>query len=372
MAETSPNSSAQTPIVIGTARDCMMKEGKWKGRSTADLAAAVSQVMQNKRASTSGTVATLCISPTNGCRLPCDSLEVKQSIVGDAQSKEGWTAPESAKCKNEGLLLGDENLFLESLLASVSIGDEDLVHEVVCGSQAPRLDKVWATGDNIYVSGLDMSWNNFRIGDLLVTPGAVIVNTGYPHFACWKYGVRAGDEPKNYINSKEGTAQRMRGIKGAVLLPSTPASGIVNTQDVVSIVRKGSQDYKSVVESCRPPLEKGTQLAFCMGGHDKRVAAHDTQAYIDLLICAGTESGKIDANRYSRDLPDIAQQELGLMPKPMEISDAAKSGDGTTENVGIKINGVFACTECRQRFDDKRALQLHWKFIHDPNRHQED
>merc|ERR1719491_946917 len=109
-----------------------------------------------------------------------------------------------------------------------------------------------------------------------------------------------------------------------------------------------------------------------MGGHDMRVASDDTQAYIDLLICAGIESGKIDANRYSRDLPDIAQQELGLMPKPMEISDAARSGDGSTENVGIKINGAFACTECRQRFDDKRALQLHWKFIHDPNRHQED
>jgi len=59
------------------------------------------------------------------------------------------------------------------------------------------------------------------------------------------------------------------------------------------------------------------------------------------------------------------------MPE-MEISDAAKSGDGTTENVGIKTNGTFQCPDCRQKFDSEKARDLHWKFIHDPNRHQED
>ncbi|CAE7207921.1 unnamed protein product, partial [Symbiodinium natans] len=52
----------------------------------------------------------------------------------------------------------------------------------------------------------------------------------------------------------------------------------------------------------------------------------------------------------------------------MEISDAAKSGDGTTTNVGIKMTGTFQCPECRQKFDSEKAKQLHWKFIHDPNR----
>ncbi|OLP93774.1 hypothetical protein AK812_SmicGene24283 [Symbiodinium microadriaticum] len=56
----------------------------------------------------------------------------------------------------------------------------------------------------------------------------------------------------------------------------------------------------------------------------------------------------------------------------MEISDAAKSGDGTTMNVGIKMTGTFQCPECRQKFDSEKAKQLHWKFIHDPNRHQEE
>ncbi len=60
------------------------------------------------------------------------------------------------------------------------------------------------------------------------------------------------------------------------------------------------------------------------------------------------------------------------MPETMEISAAAKSGDGTVINVGIKTDGKFQCSECRQKFDTEKAKQLHWKFIHDPNRHQED
>eukprot|EP00913_Durusdinium_trenchii_P006864 g6455.t1 len=39
----------------------------------------------------------------------------------------------------------------------------------------------------------------------------------------------------------------------------------------------------------------------------------------------------------------------------MEISDAAKSGDGTTQNVGIKVNATFQCAECRQKFDSEKA-----------------
>ena len=60
------------------------------------------------------------------------------------------------------------------------------------------------------------------------------------------------------------------------------------------------------------------------------------------------------------------------MPATMEISDAAKSGNGTVEQVGIKMTGVHQCPDCRQKFDTEKAKQLHWKFIHDPNRHQED
>lgn len=60
------------------------------------------------------------------------------------------------------------------------------------------------------------------------------------------------------------------------------------------------------------------------------------------------------------------------MADELEISEAAKSGDGTVSNVGVKMNGTFECNECRQKFESAKAQELHWKFIHDPNRHQED
>jgi len=56
----------------------------------------------------------------------------------------------------------------------------------------------------------------------------------------------------------------------------------------------------------------------------------------------------------------------------MEISNDAVSGDGSVENVGIKMDGTFQCPECRQKFQSEQAKKLHWRFIHDPTRHQED
>lgn len=369
-------------ITLGDARACMMKQGKWPGRAQRDLADAMKQMMMQKEKSVAGTASTLAVSPVNGTRVPCNALEAKQSVLGDCQSKQGFAAPEAAKIKNEGALLGNENLFVESLLAAVSIGDEDIVQEVLSGATAPRTDSVWATGDNIYVTGMDMSWNNFHIGDLLVMPGAVVVNTGYPHFACWKYGVRAGDEPKAYINSPEGIALRMRGIKGAFLLPSAcPTACSIRSGDPVRIVEKGSPEYKEVVQDCQPPLDNGAEIVYRMNGKEVRAAANDTQAYVDLLVEAGCDAARIDMKKYQRTLPDITMKALGVqtaqpvakvVAPTMEISPAAMSGDGTLANVGVKMGGRFRCPECRQVFDSEKANQLHWKFIHDPNRHEED
>ena len=62
------------------------------------------------------------------------------------------------------------------------------------------------------------------------------------------------------------------------------------------------------------------------------------------------------------------------MPETLEVTAAAMSGDGTVENVGIKTqaSAIHQCPDCRQKFDTEQAKKLHWKFIHDPNRHQED
>jgi len=360
-------------IVLGPAREFLVQAGKIQGRPESDLLAAVKEVVTDKRSSISGKVTTLCVSPVNGSRRPCDSVKAMQSIVGDCQHESGFQSPDQAKIKNAGALLGAENVFVESLLCAVSLGDEEIVREVVRGLEPPRLEEVWVTGDNIYVSGLDMSWSNFHIGDLLVMPNAVIVNTGYPHSACWKYAARAGSSPQDCVNSKDGNALRMRGIKGALLLPSSVGpSASINLHDEIEIVRRGTPKHTAILQGCQAPLQEGTELLFAFNGKSLRAKASDTQAYFDLLVYAGIESGKRDQALYKRQRSDLELQELGLQEKSMEISEEAKSGDGTIANVGIKVGAQFQCSACRQQFTSEKANQLHWKFVHDPSRHQED
>lgn len=42
----------------------------------------------------------------------------------------------------------------------------------------------------------------------------------------------------------------------------------------------------------------------------------------------------------------------------------AASGDGTVANVGLKLRGDFPCSDCRQRFDNAHAREVHWRFFH--------
>jgi len=53
---------------------------------------------------------------------------------------------------------------------------------------------------------------------------------------------------------------------------------------------------------------------------------------------------------------------VAAMPETMEVSKEAVSGDGTVENVGIKVDAKFKCPHCRQAFSEDKALQLHLKF----------
>lgn len=48
------------------------------------------------------------------------------------------------------------------------------------------------------------------------------------------------------------------------------------------------------------------------------------------------------------------------------VDPAAKSGDGTINNVGIKLDGQFQCAQCRQRFSSEAGRTLHINFIHAP------
>ena len=54
--------------------------------------------------------------------------------------------------------------------------------------------------------------------------------------------------------------------------------------------------------------------------------------------------------------------------KEMKISEAAKSGDGTLENVGRRVGGKFKSPVNNQLFDTQEALDLHLKYLHDPKK----
>ena len=41
----------------------------------------------------------------------------------------------------------------------------------------------------------------------------------------------------------------------------------------------------------------------------------------------------------------------------------SRSGDGSLENVGTKLDAPIQCHHCRQRFMDQRSLKLHLQFV---------
>jgi sulfite oxidase len=107
-----------------------------------------------------------------------------------------------------------------------------------------------------------------------------------------------------------------------------------------------------------PSDAKGSLKIACKGVDDQyNQQPHEAASIWNLRGILNTSWGRVEAK--------IGQ-------KGLEITDAAKSGDGSVDNVGIKMTGEFQCDVCRQRFDTELAKKLHWKFIHDPNRHQED
>jgi len=107
-----------------------------------------------------------------------------------------------------------------------------------------------------------------------------------------------------------------------------------------------------------PENASGTLKIFCKAVDDQyNQQPHDQAPIWNLRGILNTSWGNVEV--------EVANGGL-------EMTDAARSGDGSIDNVGIKTNGTFQCPECSQKFETEKAKKLHWKFIHDPNRHQED
>jgi ankyrin repeat protein len=106
---------------------------------------------------------------------------------------------------------------------------------------------------------------------------------------------------------------------------------------------------------------------------------HCNSAMVELLInskadvLAANDSGVVERARKASWSEGVTILERAVQAAAEEQANKmASSGDGSLEMVGIKLDGTVACSECRQQFPSDRALRVHWCFIHDPNRHQED
>jgi ankyrin repeat protein len=114
-----------------------------------------------------------------------------------------------------------------------------------------------------------------------------------------------------------------------------------------------------------------TPLMSCTrhGSHDMIMLL--LQARADVVAAERKDVLKI-ASEHLRDeqLRTVRALLEAAMREARELM--AKSGDGTIDNVGIKLHGKVQCGECNQKFDNEKALKIHWRFIHDPKRHQED
>jgi len=98
------------------------------------------------------------------------------------------------------------------------------------------------------------------------------------------------------------------------------------------------------------------------------------EAKADVLAADQTAAMALAKKSLSQEGLTLLQRAVdeALMEREERARKMAHSGDGSIQHVGMKLDGHILCSDCRQRFDSDKALNIHWRFIHDPSRHQED
>jgi hypothetical protein len=82
-----------------------------------------------------------------------------------------------------------------------------------------------------------------------------------------------------------------------------------------------------------------------------------------------------DQEGWEREKQHIINPDAEAAPRPAKkklvdtsVIPEARSGDGSLENVGIKLTGKFKSLVTNQCFDTEEALALHLKYLHDPKK----
>jgi MOSC domain-containing protein YiiM len=79
-------------------------------------------------------------------------------------------------------------------------------------------------GDNLIVD-LDLSADNLPAGTRLRVGSALLEITAVPHKGCRKFAARFGVDATRFVNSREGTRLRLRGIYAKIVAPGTIVVG---------------------------------------------------------------------------------------------------------------------------------------------------
>jgi MOSC domain-containing protein YiiM len=88
-------------------------------------------------------------------------------------------------------------------------------------------------GDNLIVD-LDLSADNLPAGTRLRVGSALLEITAVPHKGCRKFAARFGVDATRFVNSREGTRLRLRGIYARIVEP-----GVIGVGDAIEKLRGG-------------------------------------------------------------------------------------------------------------------------------------
>lgn len=153
-----------------------------------------------------GTVEMIVRRPANSEREVLESAEFDTAVglVGD-----NWQARGSRHTEDGSAHPGMQVAIMNSRVIQAIAGSRDR----------------WAlAGDQLFID-LDLSAENMPIGQRFAVGTVVFEVTPEPHNGCGKFTERYGSDATRFVNSKEGRAQRRRGINARVVQGGTVRAG---------------------------------------------------------------------------------------------------------------------------------------------------
>lgn len=153
-----------------------------------------------------GTLEMIVSRPAEGERVVMErgEMDVVQGLIGDNWQARGSRHTEDGSARPEAQIT-----LMNSRVVQTVAGDRDR----------------WAlAGDQLYVD-LDLSEDNLPAGQRIAIGTAILEITALPHTGCDKFTARYGHDAIRFVNSKEGRAQRRRGIYAKVVQAGTISAG---------------------------------------------------------------------------------------------------------------------------------------------------